>query len=343
MQKLSQLRLRFPEVILAALCLLCACNAPRDNPHDPAGSNYVGPGKGSIGGKVTNLANHPIVSAFLLIIPGYHGAVTDDMGNYLIEEVEAGNYQVICSSTGFDQDTITTSVASGVRAEADFRLDAFPIVQVFQVTSRLNYIGAIPPYYYTVYARARVTDPDGFNDIATVLLHVDGLNDQPMSFNPDSSSGLNLFYSVVMTEEQFPSPFVDSIRFKDFSCSVTDTSGNSVYSAVEEVLHVFETWPTPLSPSYLQIISTLTPVLQWQLFTDGFANSIDVYVYRDVGSGNWQLAWQQKGLAPTDTSATVNPPLPAISGYTNYNWSLEVFDIYGNSSRSVETPFRIVQ
>jgi hypothetical protein len=205
----------------------------------------------------------------------------------------------------------------------------------------MNYVGlTFPiPYYYTVLAESRISDPDGFGEIDSVLLHITGLNDTLMIYNQDSTTPSALYYSITMTEELFPAPFLDSIRYKDFSCSVSDTVGNITLSDIMNIIHVFEPPPpTPLSPENIPLLPA-TPLV-WLLFTNPSAVSFTTRVYHEITTNNWSLTWSKSGIAPSDTTIMITPPL-TIDG--NYYWEMEAFDIYGNSSRSSKFHFTYFQ
>lgn len=316
--------------------LLLGCDAPRDNPLDPGGDNYVGPGPqmGSIRGRVTNLGSVSIPGALVLTMPGYRGDVTDNSGSYLIEDVAVDTYLVFCSPEGFDPDTQEVAVQNGVQSIVDFHLDALPIISSFQVTSHYIYQGPlVPPAYYVIAARSRLADPDGFNDIAEVILEVEGGLDTTMIFNPDSSSGSSLFYFIELPEDFFPGASIDSIKWKKFSCVVVDTSENIATSTPIAIQRFFEDYPFQISPVGITI--TTQPFdLEWAPFGEQFYFTYSVHVFKQ---GYSTPLWQMDGIAPSATSVAIGVTLDDGT----YNWTLEVFDEYGNSSRTSPATFYI--
>lgn len=324
----------------ASLALfLNACNAPRDNPLDSDGDNFVGALLGSIRGKVTNLVNIPVSDALVLTIPGYRGAFTDADGDYFIEGIEAGTYQIFCAPAGFAADTLTRQINSGKQAMADFRLDALPVFQSFQVTSHYVYQPDEPPYeFYTIYARSLLTDLDGVSDLKQPVLEVEGGLDTLMSYNPDSSIASSFFYSVSLPESFFPNFSVDSLRSTHFTCSVEDTSGNGATSSPLAIQRFFLTsteliYPEPgVSPD---IINIPNPTLIWYPYEGYFFFTYEVRIYQQF---NNELYWQRSGIASYVDTVTVDKNLE--DGY--YYWLIEIFDEYGNSSRSQIADFRVL-
>ncbi|TKJ39014.1 hypothetical protein CEE37_11350 [candidate division LCP-89 bacterium B3_LCP] len=319
-----------------------ACDAPRDNPYDPESGNYIGPvgeidSVGSISGTVTSLGFIALPNVLVLTSPGYIGAVTNSNGDYLIEGISAGDYQVFCNPEGFEPDTLDISVNIGQVTEADFRLDALPVIEDFQVISQfVHQINPpVPPEYHIIFAQTLLTEPDGLNDIVSVTLHIEDFLDTLMSYNPDSSSGGSFYYDFYLPEEQFPYGNVDSIRWKHFSCTVEDTSGNSSATEPIPVMRFFETYPIPTSPIDDEVVGPPEVALIWEEFDQTFFFTYDVRVYREIGSNVYSLFWQQSGISASVTTVTVN------SSFVNdeYYWELWVFDEYENSARSAKAHF----
>jgi len=320
---------------LSLALLLCSCEAPRDNPLDPGATNYIGPeaSVGSVKGRVTGLDYTPLMSALVLTIPGYRGAQTNSQGDYLIEDIQAGQYQIFCAPPGYAPDTLQVTVLPMMQTIADFRLDALPVFQSFQVTSHYIYQGteASPPEYYNIFARARLTDPDGINDIAQVTLEVEDWPDTTMSFNSDSTVGAEAFYYVNL--EFTPGASLDSIKWQHFTCVAEDASNNTASTSPLTVLRFFDDYPVPLSPIDRVQEFTPTPVFEWEPFGEQFYFTYEVRVYREQ-SGS--LSWLESALPPS-ASSIVSDSL--ASGF--YYWLLEAFDEYGNSARSAPAYFEV--
>lgn len=319
--------------------LLYACDAPRDNPLDPEADNFIGL-RGSIAGKVTNLISAPVTDALVLTIPGCRGAFTDSLGNYIIEDVETDvdsrDYQIFCAPSGFEPDTLSVTVYPGSLAVRDFRLDALPVIQDFQVTSHYIYQpGETPPDYYTIFARSHLTDPEGLGDIKIVLLKVEGDPDTLMSYDPDSSTGSSFFYFVNLYFLPFE---VDSLKLKHFTCLVEDTSGNTTSSLPLSIMRFFVTSPILIYPDPLnhQIITTPFPTLVWYPFEGQFFYTHTARIFRELSTYN-ELVWQRSGIASYVDTATVDDSLSS----DDYYWELEVYDEYGNSSRSEPAYFEV--
>lgn len=334
----QDMKSHYPLILLSFALLLLSCEAPRDNPLDPGASNYIGSqaSLGSIAGKVSTLANAPLTGVLVLTVPGYHGAMSNTQGTYMIENVPAGQYQVFCSSSGYEPDTLDVSVLALQQTNADFRLDALPVFQSFQVTSHYIYQGpqGPPTEYYNIFARARLTDPDGNNDISKVTLLIEDWPDTTMSFNSDSTVGSQAFYSVTITVS--PGASLDSIKWKHFTCTAEDESGNSNATPPITIIRIFDDYPLGISPANNDPVSN-SPTLLWEAFGEQFYFTYQTRIYRQ--SAPTLIVWQASAIPPYETSATVDSPLVGDS----YFWVVETFDEYGNSARSEPLNFQVPQ
>ena len=67
---------------------------------------------GTITGKVTDSAQHPLEGATVLLVTGAKGvpvksALSDERGAFLLEKIKAGTYKLAITMTGFQQYTDT--------------------------------------------------------------------------------------------------------------------------------------------------------------------------------------------------------------------------------------------
>lgn len=333
-----QMRMRLPSlVLLAALLSLGGCDAPRDNPYDPGAGNYFGPGvgTGSLAGQVTGLAGQHLSGAVVLATSSagaIQGDASNAQGSYLILDVPAGVYQLVCTLPGYAPDSASAIVLVAQQTGGvDFRLDALPAVPYFVVTSHYYHQEIIPPLYYSINAQARISEPDGRNDLDTVALEIEGGSQYALSY--DSTSSPFFCYHLDLGEESLPGQSVDSIMGKTFGCFVSDTSGNWAISNPDFIRRYFVDYPVPLSPNDNEAVFVWMPPLVWDPFNASFPFSYAARVYRDYGSSH-PLVWEQSSISPTETSVVVDS---LDNG--NYFWTLEVTDEYGNSAQSLQAAF----
>jgi iron complex outermembrane receptor protein len=78
-----------------------------------------------ISGKVTHTANIPLTGAVIYVVETHTGTTTDERGRYVMEELCAGKYTLICRYVGHQPDTITVSLSQSL-ANQDFHLAETP-------------------------------------------------------------------------------------------------------------------------------------------------------------------------------------------------------------------------
>src|SRR5438477_2432007 len=76
-------------------------------------------GRGTISGRVTDVSGAVLRAARVAVDPGGQYAFTDDLGQYLISDLAAGEYKVTISYVGFFPVTNRVSVAAGQAAKLD--------------------------------------------------------------------------------------------------------------------------------------------------------------------------------------------------------------------------------
>lgn len=317
---------------LILLMAFIACEAPRDNPLDPAANNYIGPESGWITGEVTSLTAVPLGSVLVMSIPGYRGSLTDAQGRYTIADVPPGEYEVCCSPVGFMPDTIIVTINPKSQSIANFRLDALPIIQSFQVTSRFIWQpDEIPLEYYVIFGRTQITDIDGLVDIDRVTLEIEN-NLETYAFNHDSSSGSSLYFSVNIPESDLPGGSIESIQGKTFNCIAEDTAGNVTISSPQFIRRFINAYLNPSSPKDHSNPDTAFVTLVWNPFSATYFFTYKVTLYNDIGGeySYTNLYWSMAGINSSVNSVNVEKELE----FYDYRWFFEVVDEYGNSARS---------
>ncbi|MBO4812003.1 MAG: carboxypeptidase regulatory-like domain-containing protein [Prevotella sp.] len=85
---------------------------------------------GYIAGKVTNAQNEPIVGALLLINGGQYNALTDENGDYILNYLPAGDYNIDVQAKGYHSMSVSASVAQLQTTTLDVTMDALPTYAV---------------------------------------------------------------------------------------------------------------------------------------------------------------------------------------------------------------------
>ncbi len=332
-------RLRFFHYIcwVIACGFIAGCDAPRDNPLDPGAGNFINPNYqvGSIEGRVTDLAFTPIPGALVLTIPYYRGAVTDENGEYRIDEIPIGTCQVFTQPEGYVGDTLSVTVNFQQTTSKDFFLDALPQIYEFKVTSHFRYEDASPPEYYEVRTTAILRDPDGFNDIDSVLLvTTEGDLRMEMEYNPDSTRNDSFFYNLVIPETSLPGGNIDSVKWDHFQCKVVDATGHFTLSDEVTIMRVFDSYVEPMDPVNGITVPPDDIVLIWNPYNEQFYYTHSLFIYQEYTN---IAVWDSTGIPSTVTSVQVDTVLSAGA----YYWRIAVIDEWGNSALSDKAGFNV--
>ena len=106
----------FALLILISILSISACKSDEENPLEPSTV-------GVIEGQITSAANgNSIAKANVFTVPPTSYVTTDAEGNYLISNVEPGEYTITASKDGMDTLQTDVTVAAGVNTKADFIL-----------------------------------------------------------------------------------------------------------------------------------------------------------------------------------------------------------------------------
>ena len=80
--------------------------------------------QGTVKGKITDEQNNAIAYANVLIVGTTMGAAADSKGNYIIEDVPAGSYDLKASSVGYKSVTVAVTITDGGKITQDFTLSS---------------------------------------------------------------------------------------------------------------------------------------------------------------------------------------------------------------------------
>ncbi|MBL1212570.1 MAG: hypothetical protein HND52_04315 [Ignavibacteriae bacterium] len=106
-------------ITLLLLLSISACKSDEENPIEPITV-------GAIQGQVTSAVNGlSITKANIFTVPPTSRVTTDADGNYLISNVEPGEYTITASKEGMDTLNAEVTVAAGAETKADFILNQY--------------------------------------------------------------------------------------------------------------------------------------------------------------------------------------------------------------------------
>jgi hypothetical protein len=305
----------------------CEWTPERDNPLDP-NSNSFNP---VLTGEVTNLANTSISQAIVTLHPEGVAVVTGDDGVYRFEGVDLGEYALTVQKMDHVGDTVTVNIVSGGITTQDFQINALPVFDSVSVTSHNIY--SLPQHNRHVTVYCMITDPDENKSLVSIMVLFE---DDTLGFL--QYDGVTGIFSRNFLDTTFSVISFQDIVGRPFTLIATDTSDS--YSMSESYYtNRFLDIPNVISPVYDQV--GRIPTLYWENFSNYFSYFQNIRIFDD----DRILVWDTLAVDAAVTQVIVTDSLQLTSppGPDNYYWTLEIIDLYGNTSVSQEAIFWVVQ
>ena len=332
--------------LLLALPALAGCldGAPHDNPLDSGSDLYRD--AGTVAGRVTGIyppfegrADVRVHLVPLGAVPlGAGGAErvvrTAADGAFRAEGLPGGLYEVRAERDGFRAKADTITVAAGAVAQADFRLDALPVV--VSQAARTVHIDRWPPLspVFQLEVEVAATDPDRAADVDGAALVAEGI-----AFREPLVETAPGRFAGALDAARLPGGRVQSLLGRALRVEVTDRAGNTALGPPLALVRVVEQTPLTFRPQITDAPPPNPPVLEWRPSDLPFAFTYRVEVFLEDGAGVPNLVYTRGGVEASATSHA----LPAALPIGDYSWAVWTVDEAGNRSRSKPAGFRVLQ
>ncbi len=305
-----------------------SCNAPRNNPLDPANPNYS---YVSISGTVQTFSvpYTGIAGVSVYWQPGNIVVSSDANGNFVISNIKPVDGKLIFQKNGFLSDTINVAWNNMQKLSYQINLNQIP-----QLDSILIYTVVInqfspPGQTYQLFINAKISDKD--NDLDSVFVQSTDLNlKKTLSFDVTSKT-----YQTTLTTQDMNISDIEQTIGLNFNIIAKDIFGREFPVGSEKVTRVIKNGILIQSPANDTTV-TSTPLLTWQRFTSGYPFTYMIQVYTN-DFANSQLVLQKNGVSSDSVSYQITSPLAV----KNYYWVIWIVDQFQNSSRSLPATFRV--
>ncbi len=320
-------------LLISLLFNSCVDDAPRDNPLDPQSPYYIN--NGSLSGRII-IANQSsgISGATVRNTNESISVTTDSSGNFSFGKLSAGIQRFIVTKENFISDSFQVSIQSGGMSQVVRGLNGAPIVTFQRILTR-KVDQFFPSTMYSVDIEAIVTDPNGVNDLNSVWFAVDSFK-FPLTYNPNNNK-----FITTLDKGAFPTNTIQWLVGKPLFIVSTDDSGAVSSGSPFNITRVIENAAVPQSPTNNEVLKQDSLFFSWSEpdVTFNFTYTVNV----SIVSGTTYSVWTKSGLNATDQPLQfpTDGSIQLSSG--NYVWSVFIVDEFGNSSRSKEYPFSIVQ
>lgn len=305
--------IRFSVLVL----LLCfSCDAPRENPFDPNGSNSV----------ITTikllrlLPSSEVISGAEVFIPEINQYKTSDQtGTVVFTHPKVDSLSVICHCEAFFSDTTVVKNLKKTNA-FQIHLNAKPRIGELQFNSFYENIEN-HENLTSLSIRAQIVEPDGLKDIETVTIRQQDTNfiDSLAVENPVSQ----IFIKNFSLSQISPSLTVGELAELNFILTIKNTNNDSVRSEPLRIVRVIEENPQLLSPESGSVQSD-TVRFRWQTTELDYEFTYNLVLQRLGGETLTYAA-----IPSTQNEFTVNDLMAGT-----YFFSLQIQDRPGNISQS---------
>lgn len=331
------LRLLAHSWVLLGLALWAGClgEAPRGNPLDPLSEGFEA--AGDVVGRVTGFYApfSGLAEAEVRLTPGPYVAQTDADGQFVIEGVPVGMYEITAVKDGYEVGLDTVAVAVGQARRKELRLSGLPAIASLTLqTSHVSRWWPPPLDLYVLTVTADIVDPDGLADIDSVWVEIPALGfDAPLP-----AAQVPGRFQRSLPEAELPTATLFELQGLDIRVRTLDRSGSRMHSSPQSLSRILDVVPVAGEPQAGISITDPQPTLTWQQVRLPHTFSYRVAVAR-VDLGAETRVWALDGIDANATNVRVGVPL--APGAT-YNWTIDIVDGFGNWTRSRPVGFIVV-
>lgn len=320
--------------VIIVLALGCTSPAEHGNPLDPASPLYTT--RGTLQGQVTTIYQpyQALAGATVQLQPGGLSLQSDAAGRFTFAGLESGEYMLDVTKAGYAARQMEITVLPREQHTVEIRLAGLPFVAAAALTSTRVATREPPTPRLFLEITAEVDDPDGANDIAQVYVNIPG-RATPVALQ--RGSGLSLWRRIVPDDSLKPVVLQNLVGLP-LSFIAEDGLGEKSEPRAFQLGRVIDQEPLPTFPIDGEQFPSRTNDrnLRWQLSAISFDYVLRVEVFRLDGGFSFPIFAANNLRAGTNTL-----PYPGSLTSGTYYWTVKVVDVFGNSSRSKEAPFRV--
>ena len=319
---------------ISFLGLIFSCNAPRENPFDPAASNYKGKIKTTIAvnrlfSRNEGISNVRVTSDELRL-----SELTNSAGQVIWHHDFIDSIKILIEKDGFFSDTLTFSLRTEQNDLSVF-LNAKP--QLLES----NFISLYSPSTLTnLELRVKIFDEDGVNDFTTVYLKQENYNFVDTLLIDEQIDEFTKNYRTFFSKNKLSPELGDqSIPEMDFQIYVQNSNGDFLIFQPFSVRRVIKKNLVLNTPIFNQRISGNIE-FSWEKINENYSHHYKVFLYQFIAVGFINLVGEFSPISSDDSSFILSD-LDILNNLSSgeYIWQLWVQDQVGNICKSNSTPF----
>jgi hypothetical protein len=311
----------------------CFDAASRDNPLDPLGASYSPRGRivGYVGAYYQTAI--PLSGVMVFLYPSGNYTLSGTDGSFEFSRLPAGEYKLRLIQPGYRSDSMAVSVQNDTR-QVQFRLNAVPVFR--QTILQTHHISRWWPsddlYYLTV--STEIEDSDGSNDIDSVWVEIStGTGVFPLVRKDQDGN-----FSAEIMEQDLNVSSLYALQGIEIKIYCLDQVGNQSESENLFLPRVIEQIPTLLYPTELASVGEGPLSFTWEPLFPGFPFTQKIEIYQ-INAGIYNRIYEFEDLPNNATDFAFDGHLDQ----GDYFWVLYIIDEFGDSCRSKEGAFRVIQ
>jgi hypothetical protein len=314
-------------IIISALIICAACDAPRKNPLDPNNPDRI---LLTISGTVQTISIPyvPVQNARILWQAGQVSSASNQDGMFTIETIQKRDDWLYIEKSGFFNDSVFISWSDTKDVRINVFLNSLTIADDLVVYSSV--VNRYPNLQNEqLLVEAQISDRDEDIDSVFVANNYSGFQDH-LLFNPSSQRYEQSFSVSDLNISQ-----LEEVLGHPFKFIVTDKFNHDMILGQINLIRVIREEILFQSPSGNDS-SSVQPTFIWQEYSPGFLHTYMIEIY--TAEITPQLVWQMNNIPQDATQYQIDQALSP----GEYFWVIWAIDEFGNRVQSKPASFRVV-
>lgn len=267
-----------------------------------------------------------------MLQPGNLITLSSQNGEFMLQGLSAGDYQLVCRAPGFQSDSLFLTVSQSL--QHTFKLNALP--QFDEISLRTFRLSRFFPAEDAIWMDMQVTlsDADDASDINHAGFEIPdmAISDSLLPLSPTPTQRA---FSKQVEANDLGLTSLDQLIGKPIQFVAGDRPGARVRSMNQFLVRIIGFTPTVQSPKGDNLTGPFDFI--WDVPAVTFAHTLRIEIRR-LTIGNFSVLIDEISGIPAGTTLL---PYAATLDPGQYFWYLYIVDEFGNESRSKENPFQM--
>ncbi|MDR3609251.1 MAG: carboxypeptidase-like regulatory domain-containing protein [Ignavibacteriaceae bacterium] len=316
-------------IITGAILFLGSCNAPHDNPLDPANpdnSLY------SIDGTVvtSDPTAQAISNAQVYWTVDKVYVTTDANGYFKINCKQLKEGWLYFTKGGYNSDSVKITWGTQKKVSIQEKLNDIPIIDSISIYSSIMNKYSLPTNQLVF--EITITDKD--DNIDSVFVQCPNLQ-----INKSIQKISSTYFNDRFSDIDLDLTSFGEVIGNTFNIYAKTSLGKTYYVGNSTVKRVITDEIETISPKNEDTLTTHFPILSWKRFLEGFNFTYTIEVYTDEPEP--KLLWEKKNVSSDNITITVDDSIVVTPDNNKYFWDIWCIDEFGDGSRSKPAGFII--